>query len=102
MAERQVPRGRIMMLLAGSHGIAQEPVDVLKTNGLIKTGKFFVLPEEEKVPQGLFNLRPVVGQLETKYNAWGAIVQNEYEFQQLDDYQIVVAGGHNDYRDPIQ
>jgi len=55
------------LLLAGSQGIAQEPVDVLKTNGLVKSGKFFVYPEEEKVLQGLFNMRPVMSQLETKY-----------------------------------
>ena len=88
----------LMMLLGGSHGVAQEPVDVLKTNGLVKSGKFFVLPEEEKVLQGLFNMRPVMGQLEAKYNAWAAIIQNEYEFQQLGDYKILVTGQLNDYR----
>ena len=82
MIEKQVRIAvGLMMLLGGSHGIAQEPLDVLKTNGLVKSGKFFVLPEEEKVLQGLFNMRPVMGQLEAKYNAWGAIIQNEYEFQ---------------------
>ena len=85
-------------LLGGSHGIAQEPVDVLKTNGLVKSGKFFVLPEEEKVLQGLFNMRPFMGQLEAKYNAWGAILQNEAEFQQLGDYKIQVTGQLNDFR----
>jgi len=88
----------LMMLLGGSHAIAQEPVDVLKTNGLVKSGKFFVLPEEEKVLQGLFNMRPVMGQLEAKYNAWAAIIQNEYEFQQLGDYKILVTGQLNDFR----
>jgi len=88
----------LMMLLGGSHAIAQEPVDVLKTNGLVKSGKFFVLPEEEKVLQGLFNMRPVMGQLEAKYNAWAAIIQNEYEFQQLGDYKIQVTGQLNDFR----
>ena len=71
---------------------------MLKTNGLVKSGKFFVLPEEEKVLQGLFNMRPVMGQLEAKYNAWGAIIQNESEFQQLGDYKIQVTGQLNDFR----
>ena len=88
----------LMLLLGGSRGIAQEPVDVLKTNGLVKSGRFFVLPEEEKVLQGLFNMRPVMGQLEAKYNAWGAILQNEYEFQQLSDYKIRVIGEFNGFR----
>src|SRR5208337_1122085 len=88
----------LMMLLGGSHAIAQEPVDVLKTNGLVKSGKFFVLPEEEKVLQGLFNMRPVMGQLEAKYNAWAAIIQNEYEFQQLSDYKIQITRELNDFR----
>ncbi len=76
MIEKQVRIAvGLMMLLGGSRGIAQEPLDVLKTNGLVKSGKFFVLPEEEKVLQGLFNMRPVMGQLEAKYNAWGAIIR---------------------------
>jgi len=98
MIERQVCIAVGLLLLAGSQGIAQEPVDLLKTNGLVKSGKFFVLPEEEKVLQGLFNLRPVLSQLETKYNAWGAIIQNEYELQQLGDYKIQVTGQLNDFR----
>src|SRR5271157_4451456 len=98
MIERQVCIAVGLLLLAGSQGIAQEPEDVLKTNGLVKSGKFFVLPEEEKVLQGLFNMRPVMGQLETKYNAWGAIIQNEYEYQQLGDYRILVTGQLNDFR----
>ena len=98
MIDRQFCIAVGMLLLAGSQGIAQEPEDVLKTNGLIKNGKFFVLPEEEKVSQGLYNLRPVVSQMETRYNAWGAIIQNEYEFQQLTDYRIAVVGERNDYR----
>ena len=71
---------------------------MLKTNGLVKSGKFFVLPEEEKVLQGLFNMRPVMGQLEAKYNAWAAIIQNEFELQQLGDYKIQVTGQLNDFR----
>ncbi len=87
-----------LMLLAGSQGLAQEPEDVLKTNGLVKSGKFFVLPEEEKVGQGLFNLRPVMGRVDTTYNAWAAIIQNESELQQLTDYRIQVQGQLNDFR----
>ena len=88
----------LLLLLGGSHGIAQEPLDVLKTNGLVKSGKFFVLPEEEKVLQGLFNMRPVMGLLEGKYTAWAAIIQNEYEFQQLGDYKILITGQFNDFK----
>ena len=88
----------LLLLLGGSHGIAQEPLDVLKTNGLIKSGKFFVLPEEEKVLQGLFNMRPVMGLLEGKYSAWAAIIQNEFEFQQLGDYKILITGQFNDFK----
>jgi hypothetical protein len=99
MIEKQVRIAvGLMMLLGGSRGIAQEPLDVLKTNGLVKSGKFFVLPEEEKVLQGLFNMRPVMGQLMAKYNAWAAIIQNEFEFQQLGDYKILVTGQLNDFR----
>jgi hypothetical protein len=88
----------LMFIQGGSPGIAQEPVDVLKTNGLVKSGKFFVLPEEEKVLQGLFNLRPVMSQMAGKYNAWAAIIQNESEFQWLGDYKILVTGQLNDFR----
>ncbi len=98
MIKRQVCIAVSLLLLAGSQGIAQEPADVLKTNGLVKSGKFFVLPEEEKVLQGIFNLRPVVSQMETRYSAWAAIIQNEYELQQLTDYRIQVIGEQNDYR----
>jgi len=98
MIERQVCIAVGLLLLAGSQGIAQEPEDVLKTNGLVKSGKFFVLPEEEKVGQGLYNMRPVMSQLDTKYNAWGAIIQNEYEFQWFSDYRIQVTGQLNDFR----
>ncbi len=98
MIKRQVCIVVGVLLLAGAQGISQEPEDVLKTNGLVKSGKFFVLPEEEKVLQGLFNLRPAMSQVETKYNAWGAIIQNEYELQQLGDYKIQVTGQLNDFR----
>jgi hypothetical protein len=98
MIERQVCIAVCLLLMVGSHGTAQEPVDVLKTNGLVKSGKFFVLPEEEKVLQGLFNMRPLMGLLDTKYAAWTAIIQNEYEFQQLGDYKIQVTGQLNDFR----
>jgi len=73
-------------------------VQLLKTEGLVKSGNFFVLSEEEKVLQGLFNMRPFMAQLESKYNAWAAIIQNEYEFQQLGDYKIQITRELNDFR----
>src|SRR3954454_9326011 len=64
---------------------AQEPVDVLAKNGLTKSGTFFVIASEEPVMQKLYNLRPVMGQMEQKYMALAAIYHNEYEYNVLPD-----------------
>jgi hypothetical protein len=77
---------------------AQDPVDVLAKNGLTKSGTFFVIASEEPVMQKLYNLRPVMGQMEQKYMAVAAIYQNEYEYQMLNDYRIQVQGHLNDAR----
>ena len=80
---------------------AQEPVDVLAKNGLTKSGTFFVIASEEPVMQKLYNLRPVMGQMEQKYMAVAAIYQNEYEYQVLNDYRIQVQGHLNDVRSQV-
>ena len=80
---------------------AQEPVDVLAKNGLTKSGTFFVIASEEPVMQKLYNLRPVMGQMEQKYMAVAAIYQNEYEYQMLNDYRIQVQGHLNDVRGQV-
>ena len=51
---------------------AQEPVDVLAKNGLTKSGTFFVIASEDPVMQKLYNLRPVMGQMEQRYMAVAA------------------------------
>jgi hypothetical protein len=80
---------------------AQEPVDVLAKNGLTKSGTFFVIASEEPVMQKLYNLRPVMGQMEQKYMAVAAIYQNEYEYQVLNDYRIQVQGHLDDVRGQV-
>jgi hypothetical protein len=80
---------------------AQEPVDILAKNGLTKSGTFFVIASEEPVMQKLYNLRPVMGQMEQRYMAVAAIYQNEYEYQMLNDYRIQVQGHLNDVRGQV-
>ncbi len=86
----------ILVLLGGATGFAQEPLDVLNKNGLTKVETFFVIASEEPVLQKLFNMRPLIGQMEEKYMAWAAILQNEYEFQALNDDRIQLQGYLND------
>ena len=87
----------LLIVLKGSRVLADEPIDLLKKNGLIKSGKFFVVPSEEKVLQGLFNIQPVINQMEIKFNDWAGIVQNEYEFQSIGDYRLQLNAALNDY-----
>jgi hypothetical protein len=86
----------ILVLLGGATGFAQEPLDVLNKNGLTKVATFFVVASEEPVLQKLFNMRPLIGQMEEKYMSWAAILQNEYEFQALNDDRIQLQGYLND------
>jgi hypothetical protein len=93
-----------VLMSAGLGGLAaraQEPLDVLAKNGLTKSGTFFVVASEEPVMQKLYNLRPVMGQMEQKYMAVAAIYQNEYEYQMLNDYRIQVQGHLNDVRSQV-
>jgi hypothetical protein len=62
---------------------------------------FFVVASEEPVLQKLYNLRPVMGQMQQKYMALAAIYQNEYEYQVLSDYRIQVQGHLNDVRNQV-
>jgi hypothetical protein len=87
--------------LGGPIAKAQEPIDVLAKNGLTKSGTFFVVASEEPVLQKLYNLRPVMGQMEQKYMALAAIYQNEYEYQVLSDYRIQIQGHLNDVRSQV-
>jgi hypothetical protein len=68
---------------------------------LTKSGLFFVVASEEPVLQKLFNLRPAMGQMEEKFVKWAAILQNEYEFQALNDYRIQLQGHLNDVRGQV-
>ncbi len=77
---------------------AQEPVNVLAKNGLTKSGTCFVIASEQPVMQKLYNLRPVMDQMEQKYMALAAIYQNEYEYHALKDYQIQVEAHLSDVR----
>jgi hypothetical protein len=86
----------LVMILGVSGASAQEPLDVLNKHGLTKAGTFFVVASEEPVLQKLFNLRPAMGQMEEKFVKWVAILQNEYEFQALNDYRIQLQGHLND------
>jgi hypothetical protein len=87
--------------LGGTMAKAQEPIDVLAKNGLTKSGSFFVVASEEPVMQKLYNLRPVMGQMEQKYMSLAAIYQNEYEYQVLNDYRIQVQGHLDDVRSQV-
>jgi hypothetical protein len=80
----------LLSALGGAMARAQGPIDVLDKNGLTKSGSFFVIASEEPVLQKLYNLRPVMGQMEQKYLSLAAIFQNEYEYQALNDYRIQV------------
>jgi hypothetical protein len=91
----------LVILLGVPGALAQEPLDVLNKHGLTKSGTFFVVASEEPVLQKLFNLRPAMGQMEEKYMKWAGILQNEYEFQALNDYRIQLQGHLNDVRGQV-
>jgi hypothetical protein len=98
MFEKQSPIAFGLLLFLGSLAIAQQPIDVLRANGLAKSGKFFVLPEESTVAEGLVHLQPAMRLVDERYGALSAILQNEYEFQWLTDYLVVIQGQLNDFR----
>jgi hypothetical protein len=85
-------------MLGATMARAQEPVDVLAKNGLTKSGTFFVIASEQPVLQKLYNLQPVINQMQQKYMAVAAIYQNEYEYHALKDYQIEVEAHLSDVR----
>jgi len=87
--------------LGGAMARAQEPIDVLAKNGLTKSGAFFVVASEGPVLQKIYNLQPVVGQMEQKFAALAAIFQNEYEYRVLNDYRIQVQGHLGDVRSQV-
>jgi hypothetical protein len=84
--------------LGASVASAQEPIDVLAKNGLTKSKTYFVIASEQPVLQKLYNLKPVMGQMQQKYMALAAIYQNEYELQVLNDYRIQVNSLLDDVR----
>ncbi len=88
----------LMIALAGIPAGAQQPADVLQAHGLVKSGRFFVLPDEEQISQGLIHMQPVMRLMDGKYAAWKAILQNEYEFQWWGDYKIQMQAKSNDVR----
>jgi hypothetical protein len=69
------------------------PKDVLTTNGLTQSGTFFIVESEGPVRQKIANMRPVMLDMETRFNQWAAILHNEDEFQYLTDYRVQL-GGH--------
>ncbi len=64
-------------------------------------GKYFIVASEEPVRQKIFNMRPVMGEMEGKFNIWAAMLQNEYEFQTLTDYSLQLQGMYNDLSQQI-
>jgi hypothetical protein len=89
--------GVFVQLLTTSGVTASDPIDVLNQNGLSKSGRFFVLNSEEQAIQGLMNIAPFADRMAGKWNQWAAIIQNEYEFQQLGDYRVSLISTINDY-----
>jgi hypothetical protein len=81
-------------LFAGTGYGADDPTPegVLNERGLKRSGKFFIVASEEPVRQAIYNMRPVMVEMEAKFNEWAAILQNEYEYQALTDYRIQVQG----------
>jgi hypothetical protein len=86
----------VLVLLGSSAVLAAGPLDVLTSIGLVKSKKFFVLPAEEKVLEGIYNLRPRMATTAQKWGDWAAILQNEYEHQYLSDWKIQVIAHLND------
>jgi hypothetical protein len=91
----------LIVVLGALGADGNRPQDELARNGLVRSGKFFVLPSEERVLQGFFNMRPSMAAMETRFGDWRSILQNEHEYQALGDYQLYLRGLLNDYNSQI-
>ncbi len=89
--------GVLLHVLACLEVAASEPIDVLNANGLSKSGRYFVVKDEEQAIQGLMNIAPFADRMRGKWGEWAAIILNEYEFRQLSDYKILLVAKINDY-----
>src|SRR4051812_19066590 len=76
-----------------ARGEQATPLDTLTDRGLTRAGKYFVVAGEVGVLQEVYNMRPLMADMEAKFRVWAAILQNEYEWQNLTDYGLWL-GGH--------
>lgn len=79
-----------------ARGEQATPLDTLTSRGLTRTGKYFVVAGEDALFQKLYNLQPLMKEMEAKFEVWAGMLDIENEWQALTDQQLVLRGQLND------